>query len=238
MNRASDSSGTSPPVPNPEGPARTLERRQWVRFVLPDLVTRLSWRSEGQNVSHLVSLVRVNGESAAVILNFEPPREESFLIHFDSAGSGAVPVRARLVATEAIDYGRILASFEFDLSKTVSSLLPQGRDRRAWRREVPKERSAVLSWVAGDSSVSVDAELQNIGGGGAAVRVGDRPPTNEPLWLWVGREGSEAGPVECRMVGCASESEVAFVLRLAFVGLCPMPVFLAAMGLEDRPESR
>jgi hypothetical protein len=138
-----------------------------------------------------------------------------------------------LTATEPTEYGRVLATFRFDPASGISDHIPQGRERRAWQREIPRETCAQISWGPEAAANSVDAELRDISGGGAAVRTRRRPPTNEPLWLWVGREDEKAGPVECRMLACDPEDEGMFTLRLSFIGLCPMAVFAAAMGLDN-----
>ncbi len=231
MNCRTDSIATRPAAAA-GGASDTMERRLWVRFVLPELVTRVSWRFGGQSESHLVSLVKVDGVCAVVIMEHEPPGNQAYMIHFDNGRTGAVPIPARLSHTEATEYGRTLATFHFDLADSRADGLPQDRERRAWRREAPRECSASLSWMSGDSTMAIDAKLEDIGGGGAAVKVADRPPINETLRLWVGRKGQEAGPVECRMVGCESSSDENFLVRLAFVGLCPMDVFVVAMGLD------
>src|SRR5271157_6341076 len=43
---------------------KTRERRQWLRFVFPNLVTRVSWFNGTETVSHRVSLVSVSADGA------------------------------------------------------------------------------------------------------------------------------------------------------------------------------
>ena len=45
---------------------KSRERRQWVRFILPNMLTRLSWANGTETVTHLVSLVDVSANGAAV----------------------------------------------------------------------------------------------------------------------------------------------------------------------------
>jgi PilZ domain len=209
------------------------ERRKWVRFILPDLVTRLSWQQGGRTESRLVSLVDISGEVAAVMLDFEPRHNWPYMLRFDNGESDTVTAPAHLIATKAKEHGRILATFKFDLADSPRNYLPKQRERRAWERRVPTQKSAVISWVEKDSEITVNGEVLNLSGGGAAVKIAQRPPAHEPLWLWVGREGQEAGPVECETVGCSPDGEGTLTLRLSFVGLCPLSVFEAAMGQES-----
>src|SRR5208282_3480712 len=51
---------------------KTRERRQWVRFILPNMVTRLSWANGTETVTHLVSLVDVSANGAAVSMDVKP----------------------------------------------------------------------------------------------------------------------------------------------------------------------
>ncbi|WP_165227575.1 hypothetical protein [Aquisphaera insulae] len=214
------------------GPDRIHERRRWVRFILPDVVTRLSWKEGDRTESHLVSLVNISGEGAALMMDFHPQWDRAYLLKVDHGQPRPTTIPARLVSAEETGNGRTLASFKFDTSDSTIGLVPEQRERRAWQRHVPREKAAVLSWVSGNSTVSKGVELSDIGGGGAAVLSKERPPTNEPLWLWVGREGSEVGPVECRLVGVCSAADNLHTIRLAFIGLCPILVFEVAMGLQ------
>lgn len=209
-----------------------LERRKWVRFVIPDLVTRVSWMHDERSESHLVSLVNVSGEGVAVMMDVPPPHGRSFTIQFDHGNSAGVTISSQLVKATPTEDGRTLATFRFELPDGATDRLPQQRERRSWRRQVPREKTAVLSWVDGNSAVSIGAEIQDIGGGGVRLKTLDRPPADQMLWLWVGREGYEAGPVNCRLVGCTTDDGGAHTVRLSFIDLCPMPVFVAAMGLH------
>ena len=78
---------------------KTRERRQWVRFILPNMVTRLSWANGTETVTHLVSLVNVSANGAAVIMmDVKPVTDRPCMIHFDN---GDV-----LVATDSCQSGR------------------------------------------------------------------------------------------------------------------------------------
>ncbi len=202
--------------------------------MLPDLVTRLSWRDVDRTESHLVSLVSISGEGAAVMMEVRPPWDRAFVLHVDHGQPRPASIPARLVSAEETGFGRTLATFKFESTESAIDLIPSHRERRAWQRQVPKEKTAVLSWVSGNSTVSAGVELKDIGGGGAAVLTRENPLSSEPLWLWVGREGDRAGPVECKIVGFAVDAGGLYTLRLSFIGLCPILVFEVAMGLTNR----
>ena len=92
------------------------ERRQWVRFILPNMLTRLSWANGTETVTHLVSLVDVsaNGACMQVIMDVKPVADRPCMIHFENGGVSTGPIPANLVAMETTDSGRILAKFAFD----------------------------------------------------------------------------------------------------------------------------
>ena len=102
----------------------TRERRQWVRFILPNLVTRLSWANGTETVTHLVSLVNVSANGAAVIMDVKPVTDRPCMIHFDNGGVSTRPIPANLVAMETTDAGRILAKFAFDSVLANRDLIP------------------------------------------------------------------------------------------------------------------
>ncbi|MGC8641987.1 MAG: PilZ domain-containing protein [Isosphaeraceae bacterium] len=233
MNQDVEAVKTSRADPGNTGRLGMLERRKWVRFILPELVTRLSWKNQERTESRMVNLVDISGEIAAVMLDFQPNHHFPYMFYFDNGKSGPVTAPAHLISTKAVEYGKILATFKFDLTEAPTNYLPKQRERRAWERRVPKEKSAVLCWADKDSEVSVCCEMLNLSGGGTALKIAELPPVNETLWLSVGPPGHEVGPVECEMVACSPDGAGSFTLRLSFVGLCPLSVFEAAMGMES-----
>ena len=211
------------------------ERRQWVRFILPNMVTRLSWANGTETVTHLVSLVDVSANGAAVIMqvimDVKPVTDRPCMIHFENGGISTGPIPANLVAMETMDSGRILAKFAFDSVLANRDLIPHQRERRAWQRVVPRERRACLSWRVGDDTISVPGEVQNISGGGVAVQTDVAPPWNQTIWLSLGPVGEEAGPAECRLVGFRNDQPGKLIARFAFVDLCPLQLYQAAIEI-------
>ncbi len=211
---------------------KTRERRQWVRFILPNMVTRLSWANGTETVTHLVSLVNVSANGAAVIMmDVKPVTDRPCMIHFDNGDVSSRPIPANLVAMETTDSGRILARFAFDSVLANRDFIPHQRNRRAWRRVVPRERRARLSWRVGDDTISVPGEVQNISGGGVAVQTDVVPPWNQTIWLSMGPVGEEAGPAECRLVGFRHDQPGKLIARLSFVDLCPLQLYQAAIKI-------
>ena len=119
------------------------KRRQWVRFVFPNLVTRLSWFNGTETVTHLVSLVNVSASGVAVIMDVKPPRDRPYMILFDNGGNSTGPILATLIAFETTDGGRYLAKFVFDQVQATGGFVPHQKERRAWQRVVPREPEPV-----------------------------------------------------------------------------------------------
>ncbi len=210
---------------------KTRERRQWIRSILPNLVTRLSWTNGTETVTHLVSLVNVSANGAAVIMDVKPVTDRPCMIHFDDGDVSTRSIPANLVVMETMDSGRILAKFTFDSVLANRDLIPHQRERRAWQRVVPREKRARLSWQVGDDTISVPGELQNISGGGAAVQIDVAPPWNQTIWLSLGPVGEEAGPAECKLVAFRNDQPGKLIARFAFVDLCPMQLYQAAIEI-------
>ena len=207
------------------------ERRQWVRFILPNMLTRLSWANGTETVTHMVSLVDVSANGAAVIMDVKPVTDRLCMIHFENGGIATQPIPVNLVAMETTDSGRILAKFAFDPVLANRGLIPHQIERRAWQRVVPRERRACLSWQVGDDTISVPGEVQNISGGGVAVQTDVAPPWNQTIWLSLGPVGEEAGPAECRLVGFRNDQSGKLTARFAFVDLCPLQLYQAAIEI-------
>jgi len=205
------------------------ERRQWVRFVFPKLVTRLSWFNGTETVTHLVSLVNVSANGVAVIMDVKPVTDRPCMILFDNGGVSTGPIPANLVAMETTDAGRILAKFVFDPVQATRDVIRHQKERRAWQRVVPRERRACLSWQVGDDTFSVPGEVQNISGGGVAVQTDVAPPWNQTIWLSLGAVGEKPGLAECRLVGFQHDQAGKLIARFAFVDLCPLQLYQAAI---------
>src|SRR6516165_8853985 len=95
---------------NPDGaeprPAPSCERQRWVRFVMPHVVTKLSWQASGVPCVHLVSLVNVSAQGALVLADVEPPQGEPVWISIDRDGQSTGPIRSALVGKETTEYGK------------------------------------------------------------------------------------------------------------------------------------
>src|SRR5208337_5012329 len=148
-------------------------------FILPNMLTRLSWVNGTETVTHLVSLVDVSANGAAVNMDVKPVTDRPCMIHFENGGISTRPIPANLVAMETTDSGRILAKFAFDSVLADRDLILHQRERRAWQRVVPRERRACLSWRVGDDTISVPGVVQNISGGGVALQTDAAPPSTQ-----------------------------------------------------------
>ena len=212
---------------------KSRERRPWVRFILPNIVTRLSWANGTETVTHLVSLVNVSANGAMVIMDVKPVTDRPCMIHFDYGGVSTGPISANLVAMETTDAGRILAEVAFDSVQAIRDFIRHQKDRRDWQRVVPREKRSCLSWEVGDDTFSVPGEVQNISGGGVEVQTDVAPPWNQTIWLSLGPVGEEAGPAECRLVGFRNDQSGKLIARFAFVDLCPLELYEAAIVIPS-----
>ena len=112
---------------------KSRERRQWVRFILPNMVTRLSWANGTETVTHLVSLVNVSANGAAVNMDVKPVTDRPCMIHFENGDISTRPIPGNLVAMETTDSGRILAKFAFDSVLADRDLILHQRDAEPGR---------------------------------------------------------------------------------------------------------
>ncbi len=211
---------------------KVRERRQWVRFVIPNLVTRVGWNNGTETVMHLVNLVNVSANGAAVLMDVKPPTDRPCTILFEHGGVSSGPICAELVSMTATDAGNILAKFAFDSVQQTRDLIRGQKERRAWQRVVPRETRACLSWLIGNDTVSVPGAVQNISGGGVAVQTDVTPPWNQAIWLSVGPPGEETDPAECRLAGVQHDQAGKLIARFAFVDLCPLQLYQAAVGIS------
>ena len=76
-------------------------------------------------------------------------------------------------------------------------------------------------------------EVQNISGGGVEVQTDVAPPWNQTIWLSLGPVGEEAGPAECRLVGFRNDQPGKLIARFAFVDLCPLELYEAAIVIPS-----
>jgi hypothetical protein len=219
-----------------EGPRSSLdlsrERRQWVRFILPDIITRASWMSQGRKVSHVVHLVNVSGASAVLQMDDEPPADGRFTLHFDRGHTAGEPIDARIVTREATSTGKTLLRVDFESLDQTHACLFHQRERRAWRRARPMHRRVVLSWQEDGGTLSIHGDLQDISGGGAAVLLPVAPPAEVPIWLSTCLNDGDPVGAECRLAGSEMEPTGLYRARLGFIELCPFPVYAVVMGLS------
>ncbi len=214
------------------------ERREWVRFVFPNLVTRLSWSIGQETVSHMVSLVNVSGNGVAVLMDAQPVPGQPCMVQFENLTSSTGPIAADLVTSETTDSGRILAKFAFQSEQPCWNLIHHQKERRAWQRVVPRERRASLSWHVGEECKTVPCTVQNISGGGVAVSVEVMPPWGQSIWLSLGPGDQQADPAECKLLGSRRDPAGHLIARLAFVHLCPLGLYQAVVNSPSQQGGR
>ena len=88
------------------------------------------------------------------------------------------------------------------------------------RRQSPRFRlrdaRAVMSWVDGSESVTCEAEVLNISGGGAAELVERVPPAGVSLQVQLGSSPAVIEPLKARSLACSADPSGRQLVRLQF----------------------
>jgi hypothetical protein len=88
---------------------------------------------------------------------------------------------------------------------------------------------ATLFYCDQDVECTIEGELLNISGGGAALITEADPPSDKPLWLGLENEAVPIMPVEAKLVVISLDLSGSKVVRLSFVEPCPMELFELAV---------
>ena len=102
------------------------------------------------------------------------------------------------------------------------------QDRRKEPRYPPATDLAHIGWCEGEEFCTVQAQLQNISNGGAALDLARDRPASPDLWMCV----VTAGPTEwlqASIAGSQATEDGGQRVRLAFVEPCPYDVFKAVV---------
>jgi hypothetical protein len=111
-----------------------------------------------------------------------------------------------------------------DISLKLSGIF----DRRDWHRETARETSAILSWEQDDGLHSHEAELVNIGGGGAAILMAEIPPQDQVVSLRL--QSLENVSVEGRLIDVRPHGKPGMhLVRIKFIMECPISLFERAI---------
>ncbi len=101
------------------------------------------------------------------------------------------------------------------------------KDRRSSPRYTPASTQAWVGWWKGTRFLVSQAELVNLSKGGALVRLNNRPPTSQPIWICLGAP-HPVDYVQCRVLDASPRLDGDFRARLEFHAPCPPSFFLAA----------
>jgi hypothetical protein len=223
------------PFFEPEG---VRERRHWVRHAIPDLMTQVSWpRAEGLSL-HPACLLDISAQGAAILvdkslLEDQPMGDPPLVVHFKHHGVSRRPISAEIVHVYPHGSERLVLQVRFrDIAETRGAV-GHRRERRIWRRLIPREKRVMLNWECDDSEYSVAGMLVNISMGGAAVRTEAGLTENGPIWLSIGTEAQPAEAMECRLVGIHHDPWGRRLVQLSFKDACVARVLEAALGLAE-----
>jgi hypothetical protein len=99
---------------------------------------------------------------------------------------------------------------------------PKGSDRRQWQRHPLRDARGTLSWQEDGETVSCDATVDNISGGGVAVRVEREPRGVHQVRLHIDSVSASTQPWISELVGSSREPSGSFALRLKFTHWIPL----------------
>ena len=140
-------------------------------------------------------------------------------IRFDSPPEPAVSARS--------EQGDILALFQ------AWDAAPR-KDRRCNPRYTPATAQAWVGWWKGTRFLVSQADLVNLSKGGALVRLVNRPPTSQPIWICLGAP-HPVDYVQCRVLDTTLKPDGDHLCRVDFHSPCPPNFFLAAGLLQNDP---
>jgi hypothetical protein len=176
-----------------------------------------------------MTVVNISGGGAAILADCAPPADQTVWLSLHNSSVGMESFEAHLVATSADPSGKHLVRVRFTSWVPLDAILEKHRERRAWQRYPARETRATLFWYDQGVQRTIQGELLNISGGGAAVITEVDPPANRPLWLGLGKETPLINSIEAKLVAISLDPSGTKVVRLSLVDSCPMELFELAV---------
>jgi hypothetical protein len=221
---ASVSSSTDSPADPPR------EQRQWIRHNPGEMRCTLTWDEGADHHTCRGVVMNLHGQGAAVLADRAPAVGQVIWVQLESGSEASKPLEARSVGTSVDPAGKRLINLRFTTWISLEVLFGrQQQERRLWQRYPARESRAVLTWLESDREKTIQAELLNISGGGAAFKATVEPPFDRPIWF--GLEAMAAGidPVEAQLVGISLDPSGSKIVRFRFVAPCPIELFELAV---------
>lgn len=192
----------------------------------------MDWRSEEQEVSCRVLILKLSGAGASVLAERSPKVGESLRLTLPRESAAPDPIEARVAETWTDPSGRRLVQIRFARWVPLGPFIAARRERRLWKRYPVREGRASLAWREGEGEGerSVDGDLLNICVGGAAFLGEILPPSGIPIWLRLAAAGEAIAPVEGRLLMTSFDPNGRWVAHIEFVAPCPPDFFNRAVG--------
>ena len=205
------------------------ERRQSPRFRLRDARAIMSWDEGSEHVACEGEVLNISGGGAAVLAERAPPAGVSLQLQLGRRPAAMEPLEARSLACSVDPSGRHLVRLQFTHWVSLDTILEHHHERRLWQRFPVRETRAKLTWIEDGSEKTVQGELLNISGGGAAIIVDVICPADEPIWFELETDGRVLDPVESRLVVTSLDPSGFKIARIKFIDPCPMLLFELAI---------
>jgi PilZ domain len=209
------------------------ERRKARRYALRDTQGRLSWSEGSERVACEMTVIDISGGGAAALTDRAPSVDQTVWLCLQSCIPGIESLEARVVATSADPSGKHMIRVRFTSWVSLDVILEKHQERRSWQRFPTREIRATLFYCDQDVECTIEGELLNISGGGAAVITEDAPPADKPLWFALVNDALPTVRIECKLVVISRDLSGSKVVRLSFVDSCPIDIFELAVRASN-----
>ena len=160
-----------------------------------------------------------------MLLDRAPEPGEMLSLRLVSGSTTMEALEARSIAVSDDPSGKRLVRLRFTSWVSLDQVLGQLEERRLWQRYPAREKRARLTWFEEGIERTIQGELLNISGGGAAMVTDAEPPLDITAWLGLETENPPTDPVESKVLGISFDPSGTKFIRLAFVETCPIAFF-------------
>ncbi len=211
-------------------PARSPDDRAAFEVPLDAIEAEILWRSEEQDVSSRVVILKLSGAGSSVLADRSPRVGESLRLILPRETASPEPIEAQVVEIWSVPSGRRVVKLRFAQWVPLGPFIAARRERRLWKRYPVRESRASLSWREREGERSVGGDLLNLCMGGAAFRGDILPPSGISIWLRLESAGEAVTPVEGRLLMASFDPGGRWIAHIEFVAPCPPDFFNRAVG--------
>ncbi len=211
-------------------PDRSSDDRVVPEPPLDAIEAEILWRSEEQDVSCRVVILKLSGAGASVLADRSPRVGESLRLTLPREAASPEPIEARVVEIWSDPSGRRVVQLRFAQWVPLGPFIAARRERRLWKRYPVRESRASLSWREREGERSVGGDLLNLCVGGAAFLGDILPPSGISIWLRLESAGEAVPPVEGRLLMASFDPSGRWIAHIEFVAPCPPDFFNRAVG--------